>query len=163
MSSAGEVPEGGWKHEAAMLTKDGETVDITRELAVMFDLVVGSMNWGSGFFDQEDMQAIIKIGQACGFDVPKCERSFFLYEPDETQRHGQRVAGTGHCELDELHQGLHQGHVFSSKRIDVGMVWGLRPGHTFKTEKVELGIMIWNDEGQQVIEAQPRMTLQVES
>jgi hypothetical protein len=157
-----EAPKDGWKHEAALLSKDGETLDITGELALMYDLVINSMNWGSGFFSDEDMLTLIKIGQACGFEIPQCGRNFFQYRDDDTKRHGVRVEATGHCELAELHQGLHQGHVKSDRWIDQSGTFGLPPGTSKKKMTTELGIFIWNDQGIQVKDAQVVMTLQVE-
>lgn len=71
-----EEPADGWKHEAALLTPDGETVDITGELAVLFDLVVSSMDWGSGFLDREDEDVVMKIGILAGFQVPECATGY---------------------------------------------------------------------------------------
>ncbi len=46
-------------------------VDLTEEVAAMYDAIVGSMDWGSGFLDDESIQAILLIGRAAGFDLPE--------------------------------------------------------------------------------------------
>lgn len=44
-----------------------DTVEIkTETLKALFDLVVGSMDYGSGFFDKEDVEVIIDVAEIIG-------------------------------------------------------------------------------------------------
>jgi hypothetical protein len=47
---------------------DGDTrTDITEGVKVLYDNVVGSMDWGSGFLGYDEELAILKLAAACGF------------------------------------------------------------------------------------------------
>lgn len=45
---------------------DGYETDVTEGVRVAYDLVVASMNWGSGFLDSEEMGQVADLGQAIG-------------------------------------------------------------------------------------------------
>lgn len=62
-----DMPDFPWR--AQVTAGDGEMFDITRELAVMYDAIVGSMDWGSGFLDREDVEALFRVATLCGFEV----------------------------------------------------------------------------------------------
>ena len=67
-----------WKAELLVYDKPGQPasgaiVDITRELRVMYDLVVTSMDWGSGFLDAEDMETITRLAKLCDFEMDDTE------------------------------------------------------------------------------------------
>lgn len=90
-----KVPD--WKWTAAV-TKDGAAHDITRELAVMYDAIVGSMDWGSGFLDIEDVEALLRIGALCGFesgeyDLPRQGQPVFIDADEGAMNKTQRNAG----------------------------------------------------------------------
>lgn len=44
-------------------------VDITEGVKTLFDHVLSSMDWGSGFLSQEETENVLRVGVACGFDV----------------------------------------------------------------------------------------------
>lgn len=46
---------------------DGIELDITEEVQVAYDCVRQSLDWGSGFLDVEEVDAIIRLSGACGF------------------------------------------------------------------------------------------------
>lgn len=46
---------------------DGELVEITEGVQVLYDLVTASMDWGSGFLSIEDVAPMLKVSDACGF------------------------------------------------------------------------------------------------
>lgn len=50
-----------------MTHDDGTTVDITEGVQVAYDTAYGSMDWGSGFLDSEEMGLIAHLGEACRF------------------------------------------------------------------------------------------------
>lgn len=45
----------------------GSHVDVTEGVQVLYDALVASLDWGSGLFDTEEVTAIRRLGQACGF------------------------------------------------------------------------------------------------
>jgi hypothetical protein len=47
--------------------------DVTEHVAAMFDAIVGSMDWGSGFLDVETIESILIVAELAGFEVPSCE------------------------------------------------------------------------------------------
>jgi hypothetical protein len=46
-------------------------VDVTEGVRTLYDLVISSMNWGSGFLSIEDVEGVIRVAQTCGFIVPE--------------------------------------------------------------------------------------------
>lgn len=44
-------------------------VDITEHVAAMFDALVSSTDWGSGFLDDESIEGILTVGALAGFDL----------------------------------------------------------------------------------------------
>lgn len=50
------------------VTVDG--VDITEQIASMFDAICQSTDWGSGFLDTEEIENIIIVANLVGFDIP---------------------------------------------------------------------------------------------
>ena len=49
------------------ITIDG--LDITDHVAAMYDALVGSMDWGSGFLDDEQIEALLLVGEAAGWEM----------------------------------------------------------------------------------------------
>ncbi len=47
------------------------TADVTEHVAAMFDAIVGSLDWGSGFLSVEQIESILIVGALAGFDVPE--------------------------------------------------------------------------------------------
>jgi len=43
--------------------------DITEHIAAMFDALVGSLDWGSGFLETETIESILIVGEVIGFDM----------------------------------------------------------------------------------------------
>lgn len=46
---------------------DGSTEDITEGVQTLYDLLIGSMDWGSGFLTIEDVMPVARIAHFCGF------------------------------------------------------------------------------------------------
>ena len=42
---------------------DGPDEDVTDDVGCLYDLVIGSMNWGSGFLTVEDALPVVRIAQ----------------------------------------------------------------------------------------------------
>jgi hypothetical protein len=47
---------------------DGTTVDITEGVQALYDLVISSMDWGSGFWTAEDAEPVVHVARTCGFN-----------------------------------------------------------------------------------------------
>lgn len=47
-----------------------EPVNLTEAVKVLYDHVVNSMDWGSGFLDHEEQHRVYDIGKALGFEPP---------------------------------------------------------------------------------------------
>ena len=45
----------------------GEPIDITEGVQVLYDLVTSSMDWGSGFWTEDDIQPVRALVEAVGF------------------------------------------------------------------------------------------------
>jgi hypothetical protein len=46
---------------------DGTELDVTASVRVAYDCVRQSLDWGSGFLDHEEVNAIVLLAEACGF------------------------------------------------------------------------------------------------
>lgn len=50
------------------VAKDGTQTDITSGVQALYDLVIGSQDFGSGFWSYEDALPVAEVARACGFD-----------------------------------------------------------------------------------------------
>lgn len=55
---------------------DGTSVDVTEGVQVLYDHVIQSMDWGSGFLTVEDIEPILTIAEFCGFDSSEEPRRY---------------------------------------------------------------------------------------
>lgn len=55
--------------KVTLINDDGREFDVTEHFQVMYDNLVGSMNWGSGFLDGNDALIVMQAGAAAGFEV----------------------------------------------------------------------------------------------
>jgi len=51
-----------------VLTEDGR--DITEAVQILYDIAHSSMDWGSGFLDNEEMETVIGLAVTMGWKVP---------------------------------------------------------------------------------------------
>ena len=71
---------------------DGTTTDITEGVQVLYDTVLQSMDWSSGFLDHEEQSGIIRTGIACGFpDAEKYLESIQKQKLAEEKRQAEVV------------------------------------------------------------------------
>lgn len=56
------------------ITSDDKT-DITEAVQILYDTTVHSMDWGSGFLDEQEMMAIINLAIHMGWELPDLGRS----------------------------------------------------------------------------------------
>lgn len=77
---------------------DGTEVDVTEEVKVAYDCVRQSLDWGSGFLDVEEVDAIIRLSAACAFpDFEEVIRDVWADREAARQNAARREAlrGTG--------------------------------------------------------------------
>lgn len=111
------------KYRAQLVPRSGDgqlnpfkSTDITEDIAKLYDLVIGSMDWGSGFLDTEDYEAVIKVGILCGFDLPQCDQyySFPGFVRDHVpDRNGDEIRISGECQKYRTHPGLCEAKAYS--------------------------------------------------
>lgn len=82
---------------ATVALPDGREFDITENLRVMYDAIVGSMDWGSGFLDSEEASAISRVGEVCGFELSNYDKDECANCGHVFERHGKYGDTTGKC------------------------------------------------------------------
>jgi len=66
---------------------DGTETDITEGVQALYDLVISSMDWGSGFWTVEDATPVAKLARVCGFEhADEAERYLREQEHSEEQQ-----------------------------------------------------------------------------
>jgi hypothetical protein len=66
---------------------DGTELNVTAGVQALYDLVIGSMDWGSGFWTVDDAQPVLEIARACGFkDYEEAEAYVAEQRQSEEQR-----------------------------------------------------------------------------
>lgn len=48
-------------------------IDITEGVQILYDMAVGSMEWGSGLLDNEEMGHVIRFAITMGWQVPELD------------------------------------------------------------------------------------------
>lgn len=90
---------------------DGNETDITEGVRALYDLVICSMDWGSGFLSYEDAVPVGKIAEAMGFDhVAEVHR--YLDEQRHSQEQGEFLRA--HKEAQGWWGSIPHNHVYSS-------------------------------------------------
>jgi hypothetical protein len=57
---------------------DGSEANVTEAVQALYDIVIGSMDWGSGFLTVEDALPIAELAERCGFKEAE-EAHRYLY------------------------------------------------------------------------------------
>jgi|HubBroStandDraft_3_1064219.scaffolds.fasta_scaffold399657_2 hypothetical protein len=67
---------------------DGTEVDVSEDVSCLYDLLIHSMDWGSGFLDVEDSLHAVRIGELGGFGEVERARSYVdaQVQSEEQQR-----------------------------------------------------------------------------
>jgi hypothetical protein len=52
------------------VTEDGVEHDVTQDVAALYDLVVGSMDFGSGFITVDDAEPLARMADLAGYHDP---------------------------------------------------------------------------------------------
>jgi hypothetical protein len=93
---------------------DGTQEDVTEGVQALYDLVIGSMDWGSGFWSYEDALPVANIAQLAGFDqCGEAERYVkeALFEKESAEWKAKQPPSTRYT--DAAYQPLSHDHVFS--------------------------------------------------
>jgi hypothetical protein len=64
-------------HDVSLIARlpTGEEVDVTEGVQALYDLVINSMDWGSGFLSYEEALPVAKLAELCGFkDIEEAQR-----------------------------------------------------------------------------------------
>jgi hypothetical protein len=70
-----------------VVRKDGTETDITEGVQALYDLVISSMDFRSGFWSFEDAVPVAVLGRACGFEkIGEVERYLAEQQRSEAQR-----------------------------------------------------------------------------
>lgn len=65
--------------------------DVTEHVAAMYDALIQSTDWGSGFLDTDEVESILIVGQLAGFEAPGLD-SIRAEPPDGSASKEQRLA-----------------------------------------------------------------------
>jgi hypothetical protein len=66
--------------------KDGLDVDITEGVQALYDTVIQSLDWGSGFLTIEDALPIARVAEVCGFEQAEEAQRYLQYRRFEELR-----------------------------------------------------------------------------
>ncbi len=85
-------------------------VDITEAVQILYDIAHSSMDWGSGFLDNEEMETVIRLAVLMGWQVPDLPYSTSAHSPMESV--ARKVPD--HYEVEVINHGT-----WTSHRIEV--------------------------------------------
>lgn len=75
--------------------EDGMEVEITEGVQAMYDIVIGSMDWGSKFLTVEDALPIAALAKACDFkEWEEAERYVATMREYEERKKNEHMART---------------------------------------------------------------------
>lgn len=79
-------PDDDWGRGVRIVVQhdDGSEQDITTGVQIAYDCVIHSMDWGSGFLDTEEVDAIVKLAENCRF--PNFEELFNKVQDDRRRQ-----------------------------------------------------------------------------
>jgi hypothetical protein len=75
------------------IAPDGATTDVTEHVGAIYDLVIQSMDFGSGFLTAEDAVPLAELGRLCGYGMVE-EAEKYLAEAraqEERERERERL------------------------------------------------------------------------
>lgn len=85
-------------------SEDGKGVDITEGVRVMYDAVLGSLDWQSGFLDLEELEALGQVADACGFD--QIEEVYQRIQAAKVAQEAQAQYTARYAARSDLHKAL---------------------------------------------------------
>jgi hypothetical protein len=91
---------------------DGTETDITEGVQALYDLVISSMDWGSGFLSAEDAAPVASLARVCGFEQAE-EAERYLREQEHSEQQQVFLAAHAEAKVPPDEVPAHD-HVFSS-------------------------------------------------
>jgi hypothetical protein len=73
---------------------DGTETDITEGVQALYDLVLGSMDWGSGFLTAEDARPVALLARMMGFEKAE-EAERYLRDQEHSQQQREFMLNHG--------------------------------------------------------------------
>ncbi len=89
---------------------DGAQDDVTEGVRALYDLVLSSMNWGSGFWSYEDALPVAEIARLAGFE----QRDEVERYVREALHHKESAEWVAKHELPLNYSSVRHDHVWSS-------------------------------------------------
>lgn len=65
---------------------DGTEIDVTEGVQALYDLAVGSMDFGSGFWTVDDAVPVRDLANACGFDGKEAAEQYLAEQREKEDR-----------------------------------------------------------------------------
>lgn len=102
---------------------DGSEVDITEGVQTIYDLVIGSLDWGSGFLTVEDALPVVHVAKTCGFADWEEAQAYVDAKVHAQESEAFRVSRIGQPDypsrpagllIGQLPRVIEHDHVFSS-------------------------------------------------
>lgn len=94
---------------------DGSEVDVTDGVQALYDIVIQSMDWGSGFLSVEDALPVLHVAKTCGFEDWQAAQVYVnspiqnREEAEWRERENFPVSGPwGHLSLEHRARGVHE-------------------------------------------------------
>jgi hypothetical protein len=110
--------------------RDGVTTEITLGVQILYDALVSSMDFSSGFLDAEEIGAINDLADAAGFQKPcfACAYPSLNY-PAAPDCYRSKLAYEGHCRRCEVeyYKGRNQAPFWQQYDISKTPHWPLCP------------------------------------
>jgi hypothetical protein len=78
--------------KVTLVNDGGREFDITEHFRVMYDQLIGGMDWGSGFLDGNEALEVMQVGAAAGFEVSIYDQGL----PDDQWQPAQPHTGSNH-------------------------------------------------------------------
>lgn len=100
------------------LAPDGRRTNITEGVQALYDLVIQSMDWGSGFLSMEEVVPIYDLARACGFKGWESAQAYVADEQHKVEAQAYRQANPEAARHSPYRA---HAHVFSS--VGRCMVW----------------------------------------
>lgn len=97
---------------AVHIADDGTQTDITEGVQALYDLVLASMDWGSGFLSYEDALPVAKVGRLFGFEQSE-EAERYLRQQQHSMEQAKFLADRSDADAWAIPVPDHD-HVFSS-------------------------------------------------
>lgn len=82
-------------------------IEVTEGVQTAYDLVLGSLDWGSGFFTVEDVEPLIRLAVALGYDTTPLRDyltppSYNWHPGEEREREHAKASAKAQAQIDAI-------------------------------------------------------------